>query len=56
VYETPVNTVEELTIRVNNAAEAIRKNSDMFDENSSFCGSKGTQERASITEGVILNI
>jgi hypothetical protein len=30
VYETPVNTVEELTVRVNNAAESIRRNSDML--------------------------
>jgi hypothetical protein len=30
VYETPVNTIEELTVRVNNAAESIRRNSDML--------------------------
>jgi hypothetical protein len=30
VYETSVNTVEELTIRVNNAAESIRQNSNML--------------------------
>jgi hypothetical protein len=30
VYETPVNTIEELTVRVNNAAESNRRNSDML--------------------------
>jgi hypothetical protein len=30
VYETPLNTVEELTVRVNNAAESIGQNSDML--------------------------
>jgi hypothetical protein len=47
VYETPVNTVEELTVRVNNAAESIRQNSDMLvrSEHSSFYGSKGTRAR-----------
>jgi hypothetical protein len=30
VYETPVNTVEELTVRVNNAAESVGRNSDML--------------------------
>jgi hypothetical protein len=30
VYETPVNTVKELTVRVNNAEESIGQNSDML--------------------------
>jgi hypothetical protein len=29
-YEAPVNTVEELTVRVSNVAESIRRNSDML--------------------------
>jgi hypothetical protein len=43
MYGTPVNTVEELTVRVNNAAESIRQNSHILViDNSSFYGSKGT--------------
>jgi hypothetical protein len=29
-YEAPVNTVQELTVRMNNAAESVRQNSDML--------------------------
>jgi hypothetical protein len=42
VYETPVNTVEELTVRVNNAAESIQRNSDMLVRTQAYNGSKGT--------------
>jgi hypothetical protein len=51
----PVNTVEELTVRVNNAAESIRQNSDILARTQASMARRA-QERASITEGVILTI
>jgi hypothetical protein len=41
VYETPVNTVEELTVRVNIAAESIRRNSDMLARRAQACIDNG---------------
>jgi hypothetical protein len=41
VYETPVNTVEELTVRVNNGAESIRRNSDMLVRRAQACIDNG---------------
>jgi hypothetical protein len=47
VYETPINTVEELTVRVNNAAESIRRNSDML------VRTQASMARRAQAEGVI---
>jgi hypothetical protein len=47
VYETPVNTVEELTVRVNNAAQSIRRNSDML------VRTQASMARRAQAEGVI---
>jgi hypothetical protein len=55
---TPINTVEELTVRVNNAAESIRQNSDMLViDNMITQGSMARRAQACIiTEGVISSI
>jgi hypothetical protein len=52
---TPVNTVEELTVPVNNAAESVRHNSDMLVKTQASMARRA-QERASKTGGVISSI